>query len=391
MWHRRLWLVGLALASVGTVYTVTAAEIDRDIEVIAQVGNEGTSSAEARSAADRLTKHGVALLPRLLEAMNTDNIVAANWYRTVFDDIVERAVSDPTAKLPLEALRAHVRDGKSQGRSRRMALALLERVEPGFGARFLPTMLDDPEFRADAIAMVLAEADNAHAQGDKATALAASRRAFAHARRSDQIVKAADRLKALGEEVSIVDHMGLVTRWYLLGPFDAPETSGYGKRFPPEEKIDLEASYAGKDGAKIRWQVHQSADRLGQINLVQAVAPVAEAVGYAYAELVSPSDQEVEMRCGADDNCSVWLNGERIFGRDQWLNGTRLDRFTAPARLKRGVNRVLVKICQGPQHVNPAVGNNWSLQLRFCDATGAAVGLRTIRPTADEIEAADQR
>ena len=48
-------------------------------------------------------------------------------------------------------------------------------------------------------------------------------------------------------------------------------------------------------------------------------------------------------------------------GRDQWLNGTRLDRFVTPVRRAAGMNRLLVKICQGPQHKDPEVPNNWSL------------------------------
>jgi hypothetical protein len=95
---------------------------------------------------------------------------------------------------------------------------------------------------------------------------------------------------------------------------------------------------------------------------------------------------DAELRCGADDNCTVWLNGQRVFGRDQWLNGTRLDRFVTPVRLRAGVNRLLVKICQGPQHKDPEVPNNWSLQLRFCDATGVGLGWTSALPAESEGE-----
>jgi hypothetical protein len=107
---------------------------------------------------------------------------------------------------------------------------------------------------------------------------------------------------------------------------------------------------------------------------------VKESVGYAYAEIESPSEQRVELRCSADDNLTVWLNGENVLAREQWLNGTRLDRFITPVTLKAGTNRILVKICQGPQHVNPEVPNNWSFQLRFCDATGVAAKFRNLVP-----------
>ena len=217
--------------------------------------------------------------------------------------------------------------------------------------------------------------------GEKEQAAAAFKTAFTHARRSDQVTAAADNLKSLGATVNIVEHMGFVTRWYLLGPFDAPGTSGFRKVFAPEAGVNLDATFAGKQGT-IRWKRYETSDRMGQLNLIQAIGAVKEAVGYAYTEFESDRAVDAQLRCGADDNLSVWLNGKRAFAREQWLNGTRLDRFTAPIKIRPGKNRLLVKICQGPQHINPAVPNNWSLQLRLCDATGAAIGVRCLLPPA---------
>jgi hypothetical protein len=70
------------------------------------------------------------------------------------------------------------------------------------------------------------------------------------------------------------------------------------------------------------------------------------------------------------------LNGEQVLAREQWLNGSRLDRFIVPVKLTAGRNRVFVKICQGPQHVNPEVPNNWTFQLRLCDQTGRAAAFQ---------------
>jgi hypothetical protein len=277
-------------------------------------------------------------------------------------------------------MKNYVKSPKRQGRVRRLLLSLLEQQEPGLRNSLLPTFLDDPEFREDAVAFTIEQGDAAKSRGETDPAKQAFRTAFDHARDSGQITSAAAKLRQLGEPVSIVDHMGFVIDWFLLGPFDAPETTGFDASFPPEQSIDLKAEYDGKDGARIRWKRRHTDDPLGQINLIQAIAPVKEAVGYAYAELQSADDVDCQLRCGADDNCTVWLNGEMIFSRLQWLNGTRLDRFTAPAHLKRGTNRLLVKICQGPQHKNPAVPNNWSLQLRFCDPQGAGIPLKSLLP-----------
>lgn len=361
-----------------------AEEVDQLLKAIAQAGPQGAGSREARAASDQLKEHGVEILPQVLAAMDTPNVVAANWYRTVYGTIVAREAKKPQPRYPVSALKDYAKDPKRQGRARRLVFRLLDEITPGYRDSILPTLVDDPEFRTDAIAYVLSRGDKAKAGGDTASARADFEAAFAHARDIGQVTGSADRLKALGVDVNIVEHMGFVTRWFLLGPFDAPERTGFDASYPPDEKVDLAASFVGKDDAKIEWKYFETTDRLGQINLVQAVAPVKEAVGYAYTVLTSPIDQTVQLRCGADDNLTVWLNGEKILARRQWLNGTRLDRFTAPASFKKGNNRLLVKICQGPQHKNPAVPNNWSLQLRFCDSTGAAVGVRCALPEVSE-------
>ena len=367
---RQLILVTLVAWTIGSA--VRAVEIADDIETIAKVGPQAVGSKRARAAHDRLVQCGVEILPQLLVAMDTTNIVASNWYRSAFDQVIERAAPRSEAELPLPAIQTYVHDATRQGRARRLALDLISDYVPRYRESVMPRFLDDREFRSDAVDHVLRLGGEAELAGDREQAQQQFQLAFDHARESDQVTAAADRLKDLNVEVDIIGHLGFVTRWYVLGPFDAPGTSGFEKSFPPEDDINLNAEHVGQDGSEIRWKLIQTDDRMGQLNLIQAIAAVKEAVGYAYSEILSPRDQEVQLRCGADDNLTVWLNDKKILSREQWLNSTRLDRFTAPASLQAGINRVLVKICQGPQHVNPSVPNNWSLQLRFCDATGAS-------------------
>ena len=377
------WTLALAVAPLAAA-PLCADEVGDLLAVIERAGPQGVGSVEARAASDQLAQRGVEILPRIVEALDTPNIVAANWHRTVYERIVAAEAAKRRPEFPVRRLQDFARDPNRQGRARRLVLRLLDDLTPGYSAALLPDLLDDPEFRNDAVDHVLQRADQARSGGDLDAAQQAYQIAFDHARDAGQVTRAADRLKAAGVDVDIVRHMGFIARWHLLGPFDAPDRSGFDLEFPPQKAVDLAAAYVGQDGKKIEWTLFETDDRLGQLNLIQAIGAVKEAVGYAYAELQSPRDQDVQLRCGADDNLTVWLNGEQILARRQWLNGTRLDRFTAPASLKQGTNRVLVKICQGPQHKNPAVPNNWSLQLRFCDESGAAVGLISELPETKE-------
>lgn len=359
---------------------VNDPQVAAQLAVILQVGPQGAGSAAARTARDELAKRGVEILPPLLMAMDTSNVVAMNWYRTIYEEIISRESARSDVAWPKDFLKEYVSKSGRAGRPRRLALLLLERLEPTFRERWLPTRLDDPEFRHEAVLLTLAAGDRALRAKDNATAKEAFRKAFDHARESGDVTQASAKLKVLGEPADVVRHLGLVVDWQLIGPFDAPEKTGFARVFEPETKVDLQAVYQGQGNREIRWTSHHATDTLGQLNLINAVRATREAVGYAYAEFEVAHGRTAQVRCGADDNCTVWLNGEKVFAREQWLNGTRFDRFIAPITLQPGRNTLLVKVCQGPQHKDPEVPNNWSLQLRLCDEQGRGIEFKPIVP-----------
>ena len=110
--------------------------------------NAGTAAKVAR---DELAKQGVEILPPLLVAMDTTNPIAANWCRTVFDEIVARELSRDGTKWPIEFFKEYITDAKRVGRPRRLVLTLLDKLEPKFRESWLPTRLDDSEFRYEAV------------------------------------------------------------------------------------------------------------------------------------------------------------------------------------------------------------------------------------------------
>jgi hypothetical protein len=375
-----------ALACLATISTVrgqnaaTNDDVAARLAVIAKVGPQGAGSAAARAARDELAKRSVEILPQLLAAMDTSNVVAANWYRSIYEEIVERGLSQKETVWPVKYLKEYVSDARKSGRPRKLVLSLLERLDPDYRAQWLPTRLDDPDFRSDAVALALEAGAQALRDKNEERAKAEFRKAFEHARDSGQVTQAAQKLKALGESADVFAHLGLVTHWWLVGPFDAPEKTGFATAFEPETKVDLQAVYAGQGGKEIRWIKHRATDALGQLDLNAALGATREAVGYSYAEIEVAREQPAHLRCGADDNCSVWLNGRKVFAREQWLNGTRFDRFITPVTLAAGRNTLLVKVCQGPQHKDHEVPNNWSLQVRLCNEQGRGIEFRSLTP-----------
>lgn len=381
---QRVALVWLSMLLTGTAQLARADGVDAQIGAIAAVGSQGKGSAEARQACHELAGLGPQILPRLLSAMDTPNIVAANWYRAAYERIVARELARSSPTFPLDAFKTCVRDPRRQGRLRRLALDLLDQIEPSFKPALLPTLLDDPEFRDDAVAVALKRADVLQARGEGPAAKVAYERAFQHARNAEQVTAAAAKLEALGEKVSIAAHLGFVTEWSLIGPFAASGMTGFRTPFSPETSVDLAGAVATSDKEVLRWTHHQTSDPFGTVDLVRVLGPVNEAVGYAYTEIESPQNREAQIRSSADDCLAVWLNGQKVFGREMWLNGTRFDRFVTPVKLKAGRNRLLVKVCQGPHHRDPGVGNAWTFQLRFCSPDGEGLELKSASAAAKQ-------
>ena len=89
-----------------------------------------------------------------------------------------------------------------------------------------------------------------------------------------------------------------------------------------------------------------------------------------------PEAREVEFRGAADDNFTVWVNGAKVFGFEEYNNGVRLDRHRFRVPLRAGRNTVLVKVCQAPANAEP----NWEFFLRVVDETGKGIPFRPALP-----------
>src|ERR1700730_17548501 len=86
---RRLLLVLSFICPLAPMGWSQTRESDRDIQILIKQGR-GTSAG--RAAWERIVAGGPELLPTLLKAMETSDIVAANWLRTAFDQIVDKEI-----------------------------------------------------------------------------------------------------------------------------------------------------------------------------------------------------------------------------------------------------------------------------------------------------------
>lgn len=145
-----------------------------------------------------------------------------------------------------------------------------------------------------------------------------------------------------------------INSWWVAGPFDAKYETALQTRFAPEDAVDLEAEYTGRNMQVVRWRNVQrpvdaslSASDEFFVHLHRTFGErVDNAVAYAATYLECSEAVEAQIALGSDDGVVVWLNGVEVHRNDVGRPyGPRQD--VIPVSLRPGVNTLLLKISQG--------------------------------------------
>jgi cellulose synthase operon protein C len=173
-------------------------------------------------------------------------------------------------------------------------------------------------------------------------------------RDADPEVRALARFRLAGVELArgnlqrrdaALKRLGLVTRWQVIGPFDDEGRAGYDAVLPPEERLDLSARLPGKV-REVAWRaLPEEAAAGGFVNLGAVLRPARKAVAYALAVVEAPRDERVSLWLGASGAAKVWVNGALAIA-DPVYHPARLDQLGVTVALRKGPNRILVKLCQ---------------------------------------------
>lgn len=348
-----------------------AASFDDQVKAILSVGPEGKGHPAAIAAVKDLSQGSPETLVPLLKAFQDASPLAINWLRGAFENVADRQLK-ATGKLPADKLEAFVKDTRNNPEARRLAYEWLIKVEPSATDRLIPGMLRDasPEFRRDAVRRLIQSATAAREAMKQDEAIKLYRDALAGAVDDDQVKAIVEPLREMKQQVDLQKHFGFLTDWYLAGPFDNAGTKGFDVVYPPEKGVDLSAKYEGKMG-EVAWQKYATTDEYGVFNIAKQLSPYKGAAMYAYTTFNSDKAQAVDFRLGTPNAWKLWVNGELVFGRDEYHRGTQLDQYRVKAKLRPGVNTILLKICQNEQTEDWA--QDYKYQIRVCDSTGAAI------------------
>jgi len=253
-----------------------------------------------------------------------------------------------------------------------MAFDLIRRADAEAAERLVPGLLSDPsvDLRREAVTRLLGQAEGLAKADNKPGAVLLYRQALDAARDLDQIQRISAELRELGRKVDLTRHFGFLIDWEVVGPFHNKGRAGFAEVFGPEKDAGLGAEYAGLEG-KVGWKKYSTDDEYGMVDFNEPYGALKEVTGYAQTEFISASDRPAELRLGCKNAWKIWLNGELVFGRDEYHRGMRIDQYKLPVQLRKGANTILVKACQNEQKEEWTV--QWQFQLRVCDATGTAI------------------
>lgn len=352
--------VGLAFAP-GS-FADEATQVERAIEVLLEAEN-----SSAASAWKGLVDSGVSALLPTLDSIGEGGALADNWLRSAINAMVEASDS-----LPLSQLTAFALDASNHDAAREIAFRLFQGERPEVAAKLIPGFLGDSSLalRRLAVGRVLSLGAGAEERGDSEAATAYFQQALSAARDVDQIELASAKLEDLGQPVDLPSRFGFLTNWRMVGPFDNTGGAGFETAFGPENDWSAEARYSGKEGA-VEWIDYSSSDKFGIINFNDALGAKKAVVGYAATDFYTDEPRSAELRLGCKNAWKIWLNGEFVFGRDEYHRGMKIDQYILPVRLRAGKNEILVKACQNEEREEWTV--EWEFQLRICDSSGAAI------------------
>ena len=345
------------------------------IKQVKNVQRHGGGHAKAVEAMNVLNSASASEIPVLLEGLDGANPISANWIRAA----IQKAVAG-SESLPADSIAAYFKDQSKNPQGRWLAWQIVCDCKSEFRDQTIDGLVTDPSMPLRAIG-IAKQMEDAKAMGKdvenmdseaKDKKLAILKSALENARDVKQISSIAKSMSPLGEEVDLPKHLGLLPTWDLVAGFDNKEESGFDVAYEPEKiaaTLELKQYTVGDE--VFDWSNATTTEKSGAVDLNKVIGKKKGVIAYAATTFESSSERDAEVRIGTPNAHKIWVNGELVMSNEIYHNSNSIDKFSAPVKLKKGDNKVLVKLCQNEQTQSWA--QDWSFQFRFCDSTGKAI------------------
>lgn len=348
---------------------VSAADeaIAKPIAALKAVDREGKNNDTVGLAWSSLVSQGGAALIPTLEAIDDANPTASNWLITAVGAIAE-AEAKANRKLPADTLESFVKNVKYASSARVLAYEMLIGQDKDAPTRLLPGFLNDPN---NELRRLSVDAEWKKLEAGKPSK-ADLEKLLVSTRDQDQVEAIAKKLEADHKvKVSLAEHFGFITHWQIIGPFESSRGKALTLKHSPEEAVDVEKGLKGKGDAALTWKYTTSRDKYATVDFNKEIGKHYDAAAYATATLHTDKPVAVQIRIGSPNALQVFLNGKKLFEREEYHHGDSMDYHVSKGQLAAGPNVLVVKVCQNNQKETWA--QRWQFQARVCDATGAPI------------------
>jgi len=129
--------------------------------------------------------------------------------------------------------------------------------------------------------------------------------------------------------------------WYAIGPYPRDGSSSV-----PLQNVDITAKLKTTSGT-VPWQAVKGWDSTSQPLDLAALIPIKENVSaYLYRSIQTPGQASVELRVSADDDFTVWLNGNEVVSRTEDGGNAAYGKNRKRVTLRRGENELVIRVGQ---------------------------------------------
>ena len=372
----------LLIAITVSVPASFAANLTSEIALVGAA--DGTPSADkaAAAAAKQLESLPSSNVIEVLQGFGKATERGRNWLRALAADVCDNG------SFPAQQLDEFYADQKNDPDARYVAFQLLIQNDPSKRAVLLAKAETDPSLplRFLRIDSLIKQAASFRDQ-DERQAKQILQTVIENGRSASQLEKAGKMLEDLGVKVDLAGELGMIRRWWVIGPFDNTDSKDFDTAYTPENRylesgspINGNASAdakpeKGKSG-DIRWQRIESDDKLGMVDLNAPLNNAKDAVAYAFATFTIDETQSAvsaQVRIGCITANKVWVNGKLVSSNEVYHSGSRIDQYIDPCELQAGENTVLVKVLQNAQ--TEPWAQDWQFQFRFTRPNGGPINV----------------
>jgi len=128
----------------------------------------------------------------------------------------------------------------------------------------------------------------------------------------------------------------------VIGPFDDEDGIGLARTYPPEQEVDFNTSYQGKNGP-VEWQGwSRKEDEEPFVPLGELLNEMGRAVGYALTYVYCRRPTKAVFVASTSGMSMGYINGQQIFRQDTYADLVPAQ-VQAPVQLRRGWSSILIK------------------------------------------------